>query len=63
MNNNMRKIRTEKGLTLEYISYKTNISVGYLCHLERGSRNNPSMKIMDKIAKALEKSVAEVFFN
>ena len=37
------------------------ISVGYLCHLENGTRNNPSMRTMVKIAKALNRSIEEIF--
>ncbi len=60
--NKIKAIRKEKGLTLLEISIKSGISVGYLCHLEKGTRNNPSLDAMEKIAKALNKSVAEVFF-
>ena len=60
--NKIKFIRKEKGLTLLEISIKSGISVGYLCHLEKGTRDNPSLEVMEKIAKALNKSVAEVFF-
>ena len=60
--NRIKSIRKENGLTLLEISIKSGISVGYLCHLEKGTRNNPSLEVMEKIAKALNKSVAEVFF-
>ena len=53
----------KKGLTLEYVSNVAGISVGYLCHLEKGTRANPSAQKMEKIAKALDESVATVFFN
>lgn len=59
--NKMQQIRKEKGITLTYLSEKTGISIGYLCHLEKGTRKNPSFEKMDKIAKVLEKSVSEVF--
>lgn len=59
--NRMHQIRKEKGITLTYLSEKTGISIGYLCHLEKGTRKNPSFEKMDKIAKVLEKSVSEVF--
>lgn len=60
--NKMQQIRKEKGISLTYLSEKTGISIGYLCHLEKGTRKNPSFEKMDKIAKVLEKSVSEVFF-
>lgn len=62
-NNRMKEIRKEIGMTLEELSQKTGISVGYLSHLERGSRENPTICVMDKIAYALGKSLLEVFFS
>ena len=59
--NNIKIFRKQKNLTLNELSLKTNISVGYLCHLENGSRKNPSYKTMQKISKALEKEIGEVF--
>lgn len=61
--NNLKKIRIEKGMTMEKLSDKTGLSIGYICHLEKGSRNNPSIETMEKIAKALDKTVAQVFFD
>lgn len=61
--NRMKLIRGEKGITLTDIASKTGISIGYLSHLEKGTRKNPSIEIMDKIAKVLDKSVSEVFFT
>ena len=42
--NNINAIRKQKKLTLNELAKKTNISIGYLCHLEKGSRKNPSYK-------------------
>lgn len=61
--NSIRKYRKEKGLKLEEMSKRIGISTGYLCHLERGTRKNPSTELMEKISKVLEKSIAEVFFE
>ena len=60
--NKVKNIRQQKGITLLHLSKLSGISVGYLCHLEKGSRNNPSLEVMEKIAKALDKKVSEVFF-
>ena len=62
-NNRMREIRKETGMTLEKLSMKTGISIGYLSHLERGTRENPTICVMEKIAYALGKSMTEVFFS
>ena len=60
--NQIEKIRKEKGITLVKLSEISGVSVGYLCHLEKGSRKNPSIGIMEKISKALSKSITEIFF-
>lgn len=60
--NKIREYRKERGMTLKELSKKIGISTGYLCHLERGTRKNPSMEIMEKIANTLNKPVAEIFF-
>ena len=60
-NNKIKIIRKEKGLTLLELAIKANISVGYLCHLENGSRDNPSLEVMEKISKSLDKRVVDVF--
>ncbi len=60
--NNIYNIRKEKNLTLSQLSKLTNLSIGYLCHLENGSRTNPSMNTMEKICKSLNKSIQEVFY-
>lgn len=61
--NNIKILRKEKEITLKMLSKLTGISAGYLCHLENGSRCNPSMDVINKISKALNKSVTEVFFR
>ena len=61
-NNQVKKLREEKGMTLVKLSEISGVSVGYLCHLEKGSRKNPSIGIMEKISKALNKSIADIFF-
>ena len=61
--NKLKKIRLERGLTLQELAYKTNLSAGYLCHLEKGTRKNPSIDVMEKISKALDKTISEIFFS
>ncbi len=61
--NKIREYRKQKGMTLEELAEKAGISIGYLCHLEKGTRLNPSVQIMENIAKVLEKDIVEVFFN
>ena len=61
--NSIRKYRKEKGMKLEEMARKVGISTGYLCHLEKGTRKNPSTQIMEEIAKILGKTIQEIFFT
>lgn len=61
--NRIKEFRCEKGLTLENLANKVGISAGYLCHLEKGKRTNPSTEVMQKISTVLGKSIAEIFFQ
>ena len=56
--NKISKIRKERGMTLTKLADLSGVSVGYLCHLEKGSRKNPSL---EKIATALGKTITEIF--
>lgn len=61
--NQIKEIRIGKGMTLVQLANLSNVSSGYLCHLENGTRQNPSIIIMEQISKALGKTVAEIFFK
>lgn len=60
--NNLRKIRKSKNLTIQELSELSGVSMGYICHLEKGSRQNPSREVMEKIAKALGEPITKIFF-
>ena len=61
--NKISVIRRKKGYTLTKLSELSGVSAGYLCHLENGTRINPSIEVMNKISDALNKSIADVFFE
>lgn len=61
MGNKIKEIREKKGITQGELARLTGLSVGYICHLERGSRTNPSYNTMVIISKALNADVAVVF--
>lgn len=63
MKNRIKELRTKENLTLEYLSYVSNVSISYLNKLEKGSKNNPSNLIMQQISDALEEPVKYVFYN
>lgn len=56
----IKKLRKEKGITQEHLAYKAGISVDFLSLIERG-KSAPSFKNLEKIAKALEANVRELF--
>lgn len=60
--NNIKKYRKEKEMKLEELAKMVGVSTGYLCHLEKGTRRNPSIDVMERIAKVLNKTIADVFF-
>ena len=61
--NKLKAIREKKGMTLERLGELTGVSAGYLCHLENGTRKNPSIEVMNNICEALDKTIMEVFFE
>ena len=61
--NKIRKYRKSKNMTIKDLSDRTGISSGYLSHLERGSRKNPSKNVMEKIAYTLDSTIPEIFFS
>lgn len=61
--NKIRKYRKEKGMNMSELAFKSGISIGYLSHLENGSRDNPSIEVMENISMVLNKKIEEVFFS
>lgn len=53
-------LRTKQDLTLEKLAYENDISKGYLSELEAGKKL-PSLKMLEKIADALEVDIKELF--
>lgn len=60
--NNLRQIRKSKNMTIKELSELSGVSMGYICHLEKGSRRNPSRDVMEKISKTLEEPIIKIFF-
>ena len=56
----IRYLRTQKNLTIEDLALEAEINRNYLCDLERGTRN-PTVVVLNKIAKALEINLSTLF--
>ncbi|MBE5821961.1 MAG: helix-turn-helix transcriptional regulator [Clostridiales bacterium] len=59
--NKIRYYRIKKGMTLDELAKKTELSKGYLSHLETGGRSNPSLGTILKIASVLEEDIGNLF--
>lgn len=56
----VQKLRKSLGYTQEELAEKLNISRTHMGHIEQG-RKSPSLKLMDKLAKALKVKVPDLF--
>ena len=63
MGNNIRKIRKERGMTIEQLADLSGLSKVYIYHLENGTRKNPSYEVMRKISIGLSRTIEEVFLK
>lgn len=61
MKNRIKEIRLKKGIKLIELAELSNLSNGYISHLENGTRTNPSCKTMMKIAKVLNEDISKIF--
>ena len=56
----IRYLRQQKNMTIEDLALEADINRNYLCDLERGTRN-PTVVVLNKIAKALEINLSTLF--
>lgn len=56
----VRYLREQKKMTLEDLSFESDVNKNYLSDLERGNRN-PTVKILERIAVALGITLEELF--
>lgn len=53
-------LREAKGMTQRDLAEKARITPGYLAQLELGLRENPSLEVLKRLAKALGVPVTEL---
>lgn len=56
----IRFLRKELGWSQEDLALESGVNKNYICDLENG-RRNPSLEILEKIAKALKITLSELF--
>ena len=52
----------EKGYSFNELSNLSGVSVSYIKGLENGSKRNPSLDIVHKIARALNKDIVDICY-
>lgn len=56
----IRALRKQNGISQEELAFKASISTTYLGQVERAEKS-PTVEVLDKIAKALEISIYDLF--
>lgn len=62
MKNRVKELREKEKLTQEELSRKSGVSRNTISGIETGVNVNVTYEVMEKIAKALNKKVATIFF-
>jgi transcriptional regulator with XRE-family HTH domain len=58
----VKTLREKKGVSIEYFGNIANIDRSYISEIEKGKRN-VSLQIIEKLAKALDVEIIELFKN
>jgi transcriptional regulator with XRE-family HTH domain len=56
----IQDIRDRQGMTQRALAKAANVTPGYIAQLELGSKKNPSLAVLKRIAKALGVPVTEL---
>jgi XRE family transcriptional regulator of biofilm formation len=59
----IRLIRVEKGLSLSELGKKADVAKSYLSNVERNIKTNPSVQLVEKVAKALDVPVDQLLYG
>ncbi len=62
MNSKLKELRISKGYTLKELSRLSGVSTTYLSCIENGIQTNPSLDIVDKIARGLKEDVVYIYY-
>jgi len=57
---NLKKLRAERGLSLEKVARLADLSLNTIVKIENGVNTNPTIETLTKIAKALEVGVDDL---
>lgn len=62
MNNNIAKIRKQRGLTQKDLAEMVDVGNDWICDIEKGN-GNPSFELLKKIAEKLNVSLKDIFLD
>jgi transcriptional regulator with XRE-family HTH domain len=60
ISDNLKRIRTEKGYSLEKVARLSELSLNTVVKIENGANKNPTIDTLSKIATALEVGVDDL---
>lgn len=63
MQNRVKEYREKENMTQEELAETSSVSRNTISALERGVNTNVTYEVMERIAKALKKKVATIFFE
>jgi XRE family transcriptional regulator of biofilm formation len=55
----IQKVRQSKSMTQRDLADKAGVTQGYIAQIEMGAKKNPSLAVLQRIAKALRVPVTE----
>ncbi len=58
--NRIKRLRLEKGLSINELSEKAGVSKSYLSYIERGIQQNPSLHVLSRLAETLDTHVEDL---
>lgn len=59
----IKDLRTKRGISLTELAKRSGVSKSYLSFLERNMQQNPSIEVLEKIAKALDVNMYSLFID
>jgi transcriptional regulator with XRE-family HTH domain len=61
VSDNIRKLRQKKSMSQDRLSKEADLALNTIVKIETGENPNPTVETLEKIAKALGVSVADLF--
>ncbi len=61
VSDNIRKLRQKKGISQDRLSKKADLALNTIVKIETGESPNPTVETLEKIAKALDVQVGDLF--